>query len=280
MTETITQDMVARAAGGDRQALEQVLTGVQDLVFTLSLRMLGTVPDAQDATQEILVKIMTHLGSFRFDSEFTTWVYRISSNYLISSKKSIFAQHPLSFDFYGEDILHGHAHTHEVLDEAERADLAKELKQSCSNVMLQCFTPQDRCIFVFGTMFHLDSRIAADALNITAENYRQRLSRLRKKMAAFLHDHCGLAGSKNCSCPLRVDYALTQGRIQRGNTPFTGLEADNTTAVINHVEGMDRLDDRASLFDDLPTYKSPVASQKIIEELLGVGALDFLTDES
>ena len=42
-----------------------VILSVQDLVFSLSLRMLGTFPDAEDATQDILLKIMTHLSSFK-----------------------------------------------------------------------------------------------------------------------------------------------------------------------------------------------------------------------
>lgn len=280
MGETIDPQRVTQAVGGDRAALEEVLTAVQDLVFTLSLRMLGSVPDAQDASQEILVKIMTNLGSFRTDSEFTTWVYRISSNYLVSYRKSLFAQYPLSFEYYGEDILGAHTPPSDKVSETERGELSEELQRSCSNVMLQCFSPQDRYIFVLGTMFHLDSRVAADALNITAENYRQRLCRLKRKMATFLQDHCGLAGSENCSCEARVDYALQQGRIRRDSHPYSTLTEENPDNIADHIQGMQRLDDAASLFDHLPTYKSPVDSKEIIDELLGAGTLDFLHTES
>ena len=69
----ITPDAVEKAVSGDRKALEELLTGIQDPVFHLSLRMLGSIPDAEDATQEILLKVMTHLSSFRGESAFTTW---------------------------------------------------------------------------------------------------------------------------------------------------------------------------------------------------------------
>lgn len=61
----IAPDAVEKAVSGDRKALEELLTGIQYPVFHLSLRMLGSIPDAEDATQEILLKVMTHLSSFR-----------------------------------------------------------------------------------------------------------------------------------------------------------------------------------------------------------------------
>ena len=64
--------------------------------------------------------------------------------------------------------------------------LAEELKLSCTNVMLQCLDAESRCIFILGTMFGIDSRIAGEILGITADSYRQRLSRIRRKMADSL----------------------------------------------------------------------------------------------
>lgn len=98
---------VEAALEGDSQALETLLIEVKNFIFNLSLRMLGNVHDAQDATQDILIRIMTRLDSFHQESAFTTWVYRLSVNYLINYKKSIFAQHSLSFEFYEQDTKNG-----------------------------------------------------------------------------------------------------------------------------------------------------------------------------
>ena len=76
------QVLVAQAASGDKEALEVLIADVQDMIFNLSLRMLGTFADAEDATQDILLKIITHLSSFRGESSLTTWVFRIAVNYL------------------------------------------------------------------------------------------------------------------------------------------------------------------------------------------------------
>lgn len=102
--------LVEKATAGDREALETVILSVQDLVFNLSLRMLGAFADAEDATQDILLKVITHLSSFKKESAFSTWVFRIAVNHLKNYKKHMFAQHPLSFEFYGEDIKNGNIH--------------------------------------------------------------------------------------------------------------------------------------------------------------------------
>ena len=200
-TDNELQVLIDQATAGDKQSLETLLVGVQDLVFNLSLRMLGTFPDAEDASQDILLKVMTHLSSFKKESAFSTWVFAIAVNHLKNYKKHMFARYPLSFDDYGNDILH--ANIQEVPDltqNVEKAILAEELKLSCTNVMLQCLDTESRCIFILGTMFQLDSRIAGDILGITPEAYRQRLSRVRKKMADFLKEYCSEYGKGPCHC--------------------------------------------------------------------------------
>ena len=99
--------LIEQATAGDKHALETVILSVQDLVFNLSLRMLGTFPDAEDASQDILLKVITHLSSFKQDSSFSTWVFSIAINHLKNYKKHMFAKFPLSFEFYGNDILNG-----------------------------------------------------------------------------------------------------------------------------------------------------------------------------
>ena len=98
------QVFIEKAVAGDRKALESLIVGVQDIVFNLSLRMLGTFADAEDATQDILLKMITHLSSFRGDSGFTTWVFSIASNHLKNYKKHMFARYAPSFEYYGDDI--------------------------------------------------------------------------------------------------------------------------------------------------------------------------------
>jgi RNA polymerase sigma factor (sigma-70 family) len=259
-------ELIQKATAGDKKALETVLVSVQDLVFNLSLRMLGTFPDAEDATQDILLKIITHLSSFKGESSFSTWVFRIASNHLKNYQKHMFAKFPLSFEFYGDDIKNANiSDVPDLTQDVEQSILAEELKLSCTNVMLQCLDAESRCIFILGTMFKVDSRIAGDILGITPEAYRQRLSRVRKKVADFLKEYCGEYGNGTCHCADRVNYAINNRRINPAQLDFTTAIPKEMMEV---KEAMEEIDGISHEFSFCKTYQSPGSLKKFIEDFL------------
>ncbi len=269
--------LIGQATAGDRAALEAVLAGVQDLVFNLSLRMLGTFHDAEDASQDILLKVMTHLSSFKGDSAFTTWVFRIAANHLKDYKKHMFAQLPLSFEFYGDDIRNGKIQdVPDLTQNVEQAILAEELKLSCTNVMLQCLDPDSRCIFILGTMFRLDSRIAGDILGITPEAYRQRLSRVRKRMAEFLSEYCGEYGQGACHCANRVNYAIQNHRIAPDQLDFTAAKPSDTAVEV--TAAMEEIDGYSQQFSFCRTYQSTERLTRMIRDFLNGPAFSTVAE--
>ena len=266
--QTNEHELINLAAEGNKKAWETLLNSVKDMVYNLSLRMLGSISDAEDATQEIIIRIITHLSSFRKESTFSTWVYRISVNYLLNYKKSMFARQPLSFDYYGEDIEKGFIENNQsILHNVDENILAEELKISCTNVMLQCFDAESRCIYVLGTMFRLDSKIAGDILGLSGEAYRQRLSRIRKKMAGFLSHYCGLAGGI-CNCQKRVGYAVLSNRLDPSCLSYSELERFDETELRDCKEAMENLDAAALLFAEMPKYYMPQKAKSFILSVL------------
>jgi RNA polymerase sigma factor (sigma-70 family) len=79
--------LVARAKGGDREALEAIVRRHQAWIYNIALRMLYHPQDAEDATQEILIKALTRLSSFEGRSSFRTWLYRIVVNHVLNMKR-------------------------------------------------------------------------------------------------------------------------------------------------------------------------------------------------
>lgn len=259
-----TNEKIQLALQGDKEALEALLMEVQDDVFNLSLRMLGMVEDAKDATQEIMIKVMTNLGSFRNESKFSTWVYRIACNYLIDYKKHRFAHQPLSFEFYEADLSIQHAvEDPSILCGKSEDELANELRASCTNVLLQCLDPQNRCIFLLGTMFHVDSAIASEVLGISADNYRQKLSRSRKKVREFLEKHCLEQG--DCNCKNRLEIAIQQHRLLPTQLAFQEL--------VSYQRSVEQLDVYSATY---LTYRSPIQAKNYVEKLMKSRAMNHV----
>lgn len=263
------QNLVEKATAGDRASLETLVSEMQEIVFNLSLRMLGTFADAEDATQDILLKMITHLSSFRGESAFSTWVFAIAVNHLKDYKKHMFAQHPLSFEYYGDDIENGKIHdVPDLTQNVEKELLEQELKMSCTNVMLQCLDTESRCIFILGTMFQLDSRVAGEILGMTPENYRQRLSRSRKKMADFLGQYCGEYGGGKCRCSDRINYAISNHRLNPAQTEYTNADEIPEQAMIDVKNAMEEIDDLSQQFAFCKFYRSPERMKQFIREIL------------
>ncbi len=263
------QELVNNAVAGDKKSLEELIVSVQDIVFNLSLRMLGTFADAEDATQDILLKMITHLSSFRGESAFTTWVFRIALNHLKNYQKHMFAKRPLNFTFYGEDIENGNIRdVPDLTQNVEKQILAEELKMSCTNVMLQCLDTESRCIFILGTMFHLDSHIAGELLDMTPEAYRQKLSRIRKKMADFLSAYCGEYGSGKCHCADRVNYAIQNHRIHPMQLDYMTAVEIPVQTMVDVKNAMEDIDDLSQDFSFCKAYRSTEHMKQMIQEFL------------
>src|SRR5437762_12579082 len=110
---------VRAAAAGDADAVRGVVEAVQDPVYRLALRMLGHPADAEDAAQEISVIVVTHLGSFRGESAFLTWVWRIAARHLSRVKRG--RREVLAFDVLDDRLRSG------LGDEPDPADPEAEL---------------------------------------------------------------------------------------------------------------------------------------------------------
>ena len=261
--------LIGKAVDGDKKSLETVIMSVQDLIFNLSLRMLGTFADAEDASQDIIVKVITHLSSFRKESAFSTWVYRIAVNHLKDYEEHMFANSPLSLDFYRDDIEN--AQIRDIPDLTQNVEvsiLEEELKMSCTNVLLQCLDSESRCIFILGTMFKLDSRIAGDILGMTPEAYRKRLSRIRGKVADFLDCYCGEFGRGTCRCRDRLNYAIKNHRLDPGKLDYTAADKISEQTLFHVKDAMEDIDDLSMKFSFCKSYGSPEKMKQFIREFL------------
>ena len=140
---------IEKAKSGDKKALESIITDIQEMVYNLSLKMLLFPSDAKDATQEILIRVVTHLGSFEHHSKFSTWVYRIATNYLISFKGKKSSKFAMPLDQYATLIDSGQSEmVHYTVNKGELSLLEEEVKISCTRGLLLCLKPIDRLVYI------------------------------------------------------------------------------------------------------------------------------------
>lgn len=219
MTTVALEDLARHAVEGDRDALEQLVARLQSDVFGIALRMLWNREDAEDATQEILVRVVTRLSQFDFRSQLRTWVYRIAVNYILDVKKSPVERMRLNFDAFAADLADGLSD--DGPQDAERSVLVEEVKIGCTLAMLQCLDRPHRAAYVLGEIFELSGPEAAEALNITPALFRKRLQHARDTIEAFTRAHCGLVSeSAGCACHRRVPAAVRAGRVRAERLEF------------------------------------------------------------
>jgi len=207
------EELTRRAIDGDRDALDTLVKSLQGDVYRLAVRMLWNRQDAEDATQEILVRIVTRLSHFDFRSRVRTWVYRIAVNYLLDVKKSPVERMHMTFAQFADDLATGLSD--EGPSEAERSVLIDEVKIGCTLGMLQCLDRPHRLAYVLGEILELTGPEAAAVLDITPALFRKRLQHAREEILAFTREHCGLVSdAAACRCHRRVPAALRLGRAR------------------------------------------------------------------
>ena len=273
--ETSLEDLVQQAKDGKKEALESLVRRIQDRVYGLALRMLGYPADAEDAAQEILVKVVTHLDSFRQESAFTTWVYRVAANHLLTTRKRRAENQAVSFEDYESQLETGFAaEWHESVPEAERSLIVQEVMLGCTHGMLLCLDRPHRITFILSEVLDVSSRQGASILDISPAAYRKRLSRARERIQTFMLKNCGLVSPVNpCHCDRVAPQAIKTNEIDPKNLLFAGhrCRAEGGVVSLEHLQELDSLQRVAALFRNHPDYAAPETFLESLKQLIDSG---------
>lgn len=237
MTEQSVEATAKRAVAGDRDSLDALVRALQSDVHGLALRMLWNREDAEDATQEILVRTVTRLSQFDFRSSIRTWVYRIAVNYLLDVKKSPVERMRLTFQEFGDDLVRGLSD--DGPRDAEQSLLTEEVRVGCTLGMLQCLDRPQRVAYILGDIFELSGPDAAAAIGVAPALFRKRLQKARATIESFTRAYCGLASdAAPCACHRRVPAAVAMGRVRPGAIALAAGPASfsETRALIRKIE--------------------------------------------
>src|SRR6201998_4764361 len=256
------QSLVLRARSGDRQALEDLVHRHQAWIYNIAVRMLHHPQDAEDATQESLIKVLTRLASFEGGSSFRTWLYRIVVNHVLNMKRGRVEHASLDFAFYGAALANTPA-LELAYPKSASPDtdlLVTEAMMSCTSGMLLCLDREQRLTFILGAIFGVSDTVAAEGLEITPDNFRPRLARARRDLRNFMDDKCGLVNQANpCRCAKKTRGFIQAGYVDPANLLFVRERIGEVREGGPKVhEALTSLDEKyAEIFRGHPFYKAP-----------------------
>ncbi len=263
--ETTVEQLVIEAVAGSRESLEEIIRRIQGKVYGLALRMLFHPADAEDATQEILIKVITHLKSFRFEGPFNAWAMKIAANHLRSVRRGRVEKKEFTMEKAQGIIDRTEAMGwFSDLPEAPEPLMEVEMRSVCTQALLLALDRDHRMAFILGVVMDVTSSEGAFILSINPAAYRKRLSRARHRVTDFLSRNCGLFdGANPCRCT-----AVLKGHLKRGwINPQKPLFADENSG---DLEGNEVLGTYMKELDELgrvsALYKASV---------LGEGSSDF-----
>lgn len=211
-------ELIKSVLSGDTIALTTLVEKHQPFIYNLAWKLTGNIVDAEDLTQETLVKIITNLSTFKQQSSFTTWAYRIAKNQFLNDKNKLSNLLSSSFEELG-NRLDNAPNIDLTLDEInEKKDLIKELRLQCLAGMLLCLTKEQRMIYIIGEIFRADHTVGSEIMEITKDNYRMKLSKARKELYNFMQNKCGLVDKRNpCRCHKKITFVMETGLINAKN---------------------------------------------------------------
>ncbi len=182
-------DLIRAAQRGDRAAFETLVRQYDQAVLRLAYHLTGSDADAQDIFQEAFLKAYRHIGNFRFECSFYTWIYRIVTNLCLDHlrKRQTRREDPhVMTDSSGQDV--------DLLDRVsddrsganpERDLMRRELGARISSALTR-LTPRERMVFELKHYQGLRLRTIGEMLNTTEETAKNTLFRATQKLRRAL----------------------------------------------------------------------------------------------
>jgi RNA polymerase sigma factor (sigma-70 family) len=272
-TDVADSALVESAQKGDRDALERLIRRHQAWIYNIALRMVLNPQNAEDVTQEVLIKMITKLSQFQGKSSFRTWLYRIVANHVINMKKKCLEEVITTFQAYGDELDRA-----PDMDLPDRSSLpvdaqliVEEAKIGCMMGMLLCLDREQRLIYILGEMFEVSDAVGSEIMEISRDNFRQKLSRARKDMHSFMNEKCGLINHNNpCRCARKTMTWIRAGYVDPHNLKFNARYVKRIKDVSqNKSKEICRLMDEqyAQLFREHPFQNPPDFVQSLRETL-------------
>jgi len=189
------ETLAARAAAGDDRAFEEIVARYERRVFRVACRLTSET-DAPDVLQNTFLQVYRNLPSFRGESRFATWLYRIATNAALMVRRARTRKPAESLDaFMPRFDEHGmHADLPAQLQVASRADelIDRQALVEKARAAIARLPDVYRDAFVLRDLEEMSTTDVAQVLGVEPATVRQRVHRARLLLRGYLSDLVGV----------------------------------------------------------------------------------------
>jgi len=176
-------NLIDKAINGDIQSFEELIKKHQKFAYNVALKYLKDPVDAEDVTQEALIKAFKYLKNFNKNSKFSTWLYRIVINTCKDElRKTKNDQGNLSLDNDNNYIDALEDESYEPLKNTENTELGKNLQKAINQL-----APTYKDVIILCDMKDYSYQEISDILEIPLGTVRSRINRGRKKLRKIVN---------------------------------------------------------------------------------------------
>lgn len=217
--------LVNQILEGNKQSLSRLIQKHQPYIYNIAWKMIGDPTKAEDLTQESLLKIITNLSSFKGESSFRTWAYRIVRNHFLNDQKKPSNKFADNFEDLGNRLDSSISVDISEEEQELKKEEIREVRLKCLSGMLLCLTKEQRMIYIIGDIYGADHNVGSEIMGISKANFRMKLSKARKDLYNFMQNKCGLVNKANpCRCHKKVTVALEHGMVDAKELLFNRKE--------------------------------------------------------
>ncbi len=257
-TDAADRDLVAAALAGDRCALESLIGRHQAWIYNIAFRMVSKHQDAEDVTQEILVKILTKLD--RYDPErsaFRTWLYRIVANHVINMKTRGYEAAITGFDTFYAFVTEVPDQTPDATPETDL--VVEDLTTGCVMATLLCLDRKQRVAFILAIAFGATDAVGSEILGVSKDAFRKTLSRARARLHESMQGNCSVVNpDAPCKCRNKVRSFVDSGAYASGRYEYLAPDRPRIREIVGDtIERFEReiYAEYATLFRGHPVYE-------------------------
>ncbi|MFZ4056487.1 MAG: RNA polymerase sigma factor [Ferruginibacter sp.] len=258
-------ELIKESVAGNKTSLERLIHIHQDYIYNISLKLFSNPDDALDATQEILIKVITSLKTFKGESQFRTWLYRIALNHFLNTPKQkmelLLELNSSHYSGFSDEIEKDEINEEEI----------EEVRLLCSTAMLMCLNREQRLLYIIGEIFGADHNLGAELFDLTPANYRVKLHRAKSDLLSFVSGKCGIINPNNsCRCPKKARTLIEKGIVDKNDLKFNSDYSKKINEIV--VSQKNELSDKIQLqlqglFKDSP-FQIKAELDQLVNEIV------------